>query len=126
MTMRGILMKEFKVFKHPNLGFQAVKIGFSWPGFFVTPIWAAQKEMWGYAFAVLGMLIFLFMIQLAFAAKQNNGAVILMVLSQLMVFIVVGVQGNEWRLKNLEKRGFKLVGTVQAITPDAAIDHVAT
>jgi hypothetical protein len=45
-------MKTFKVFRHPTLGFQAVKEGFSWPGFFFGPIWAFAKKLWGYAFLI--------------------------------------------------------------------------
>lgn len=34
--------------------------------------------------------------------------------------LIPGVEGNGWRMKNLEKRGFKLVQEVQAETPDDA------
>ena len=44
---------------------------------------------------------------------------------QLGVYIFVGFKGNEWRVSNLQKRGFELVDTLQAENPDAAIGKVA-
>jgi len=32
-------MKRFNVYKHPTLGTDAVKIGFSWPAFFFGLFW---------------------------------------------------------------------------------------
>ncbi|WP_181919263.1 DUF2628 domain-containing protein [Alkalilimnicola ehrlichii] len=39
-------MKTFNMFHHPHHGHKAVKVGFSWPGFFFGIIWAAIKGLW--------------------------------------------------------------------------------
>jgi len=119
-------MKTFKVFRHPTLGFQAVKVGFSWPGFFFLFIWAFVKKLWGYAFAIIGILIILTIIEKLFMKGQYGYTNLLMeILLRLIVYIFVGLKGNEWRISNLQKRGFELVDTLQAESPDAAIGKVA-
>ncbi|WP_226912943.1 hypothetical protein [Halomonas sp. 3D7M] len=37
-------MKEFKIYMHPAGMHEAVKQGWSWPGFFFGPIWALVKK----------------------------------------------------------------------------------
>lgn len=39
-------MKTFNVYRHPILGLEAVKVGFSWPAAFFGPIWMAVKKLW--------------------------------------------------------------------------------
>jgi len=39
-------MKTFDLYRHPTVGYEAVKRGFSWPGFFIGAIWALSKRMW--------------------------------------------------------------------------------
>ena len=43
---------------------------------------------------------------------------------EIGIYIFVGAKGNEWRVINLQKRGFELIDTVQAETPDAAIGKI--
>ena len=56
-------MKQYKVYKHPSGSTEAVKQGWSWPGFFFGFIWAMVKKMWGLGvgvpigFFVLGFII---------------------------------------------------------------------
>ncbi len=38
-------MKTFKVYKHPTLGYDTVKVGFSWPVFFHMDLDAVEKVM---------------------------------------------------------------------------------
>jgi len=38
-------MKIYEVYQHPVKGYAAVKIGFSWPGFFFGIIWALIKKL---------------------------------------------------------------------------------
>jgi hypothetical protein len=118
-------MKTFTVFRHPTLGFQAVKVGFSWPGFFFTLFWTLVKKLWGQALGIFGVIVLLVIIETAFENEGSTGGALLMLLAQLAVYIGVGIKGNEWRVSNLQKRGFQLVETVQAETPEAAIGSVA-
>jgi hypothetical protein len=42
----------------------------------------------------------------------------------LALAIIPAFKGNEWRIKNLTKRGFEFMDSVSAETPDAAITQV--
>src|SRR3989337_3893601 len=53
-------MKTFDLYRHPTLGYEAVKRGFSWPGFFITPLWALSKRMWLGGALLLVIWFFLF------------------------------------------------------------------
>jgi len=44
---------------------------------------------------------------------------------EIGIYIFVGANGNEWRAANLQKRGFELIDTVQAETPNAAMGKIA-
>lgn len=118
-------MKTFDVYKHPTLGYQAVKQGFGWPAFFFTVIWAFVKKMWGLGFAFLGVIFLLTLVETVFEQEGSEGGVLVMLLAQLVFYIIVGVKGNDWRRGNLQKRGFEKLRTVQAETPEAAIGEVA-
>jgi len=118
-------MKTFDVYKHPTQGYQAVKQGFGWPAFFFTVIWAFVKKMWGLGFAFLGVIFLLSLVKTVFEQVGSEGGVQVMSLALLAFYIVFGVEGNNWRRGNLQKRGFEKLRTVQAETPDAAIGEVA-
>lgn len=114
-------MKTFNVFKHPVFGYEAVKIGFSWPGLLFTPIWAFVKKLWLHATAAASVILALTFIQAAFDKHDVAIGSFLAALLQLCVSIFVGVKGNEWREENLRSRGYESISTVQAPTPDAAV-----
>ena len=114
-------MKTFKVFKHPTLGFQAVKVGFSWPGFLFCVIWLLIKKLWGHALIIISIFILLTLMHTVFENEQSHAMLLLL---EIGVYIFVGVNGNKWRMTNLQDRGFKIIDTVQAETPDAAIGKV--
>ena len=117
-------MKTFDVYKHPTRGYEVVKTGFSWPAFFFSWIWAFIKKLWGYGFAVLGILIVLALIEGGFELEGSEGGVWVMILIQLGVLIWFGQMGNKWRNSNLKKRGYEHIQTLQAETSDAAIASV--
>ena len=92
------------MFRHSTLGFQAVKVGFSWPGCLFSILWVFVKKTLGYGFGILGIII---------------------LFTFFGVYFFVGFKGNEWRVSNLQKRRFELVDTLQAENPDAGIGKVA-
>ncbi len=115
-------MKTFKVFKHPTLGYRAVKVGFSWPGFLFSLIWLLIKKLWGHALIFISSIILLALIEMFFDNTQTSVMVILL---EFGVYIFVGINCNEWCVTNLQERGFELTNTLQAKTPDAAIGKIA-
>lgn len=108
-------MKQYAVFQHPTSGYEAVKNGWSWPAFFFTWIWAFVKRLW-----LVGVIVFLFGI-LASSIPEA------WLVGELIISIVMGVKGNELRVKRLSDSGYEQVATVEARTPDHALNvHLAS
>lgn len=123
-------MKTFEIYKHPVLGIEAVKNGFSWPAFFFGIIWMLVKKLWGTAGVWFVAYIVLSLIEKVTDQSNASG-------SQAMVYLILAVgyftlwlfpafKGNQWREANLSKRGFQKIATVQAESPDAAVAQAAT
>ena len=107
-------MKQFKVFHHPSYGYEAVKQGWSWPGFLFGPVWALVKKLWLVAIAIS---IFTF----AVAHMMSVLAPPLVPFSSLIPAVLVGVAGNQERAKSLSKRGFSEIGIHSGASADQAI-----
>ena len=122
-------MRQFRVFRHPTQGLQAIKVGVSWPAFFFTLIWMLTKRLWGLAGLWLGAAIVLSILEAAAYATPNSGAQVLVYLlvaaGSLALSLIPLFRGNGWREGNLRSRGYELVSTTEAKTPDAAIARVA-
>jgi hypothetical protein len=115
-------MKTFKVLKHPHLGYRAVKVGFSWPGFLFAVIWILMKRLWGHALVVVSSIVLLSTIEMIF---DNAQTYVMVILLELGVYVFVGINGNQWHVTNLQEHGFALIDTLQAETPKAAIGKIA-
>jgi len=114
-------VKAYKVYKHPSLGAEAVKVGFSWPAAFFIFIWMLVKKLWTLAGLWILAYTVLTIIQ-DYAIKSGSAGAILMVLAaHLALALIPAFKGNEWRIKNLTRRGFVFADSVSAETPDAAI-----
>lgn len=112
-------MKQYKVFKHPTGVMEAVKQGWSWPGFLFGPLWALAKKMW-----LLGGLYLAAAFLLAFVvelAGAGPDAGMFFNLIGMIAGLIFGAGGNQWREKNLTSRGYDLVGEVESTNPDGAI-----
>jgi len=114
-------MKTFKVLKHPQLGYQAVKAGFSWPGFLFSVIWLLIKKLWGHALIIIFIIILLASIEILFGNPETSFMVLFL---ELGVYIFVGINCNEWYVTKLKESGFDHIDTLQAETPDAAIRKI--
>jgi hypothetical protein len=112
-------MKQFKVLKYPAGEVQAVKQGWCWPAFFFGFIWAMAAKMWGLGFGVLAAFIIAGAI--SGVSGAGGGAEALINIASIVLAIVFGINGNEWREKNLLSRGFELKETVTADNKDGAI-----
>jgi hypothetical protein len=104
-------MNEYQVFVHPNDDIEAVKEGWSWPGFVFVCCWALYKKLWTIGSgALIGSLV------LHMMPVRGVGY-----LFDLVCMAVFGCYGNSWRTPNLADRGFELVDTVEAKTPEGAV-----
>jgi hypothetical protein len=119
-------MQVFLIFKHSEKGFRAVKRGFSWPGFFFTWIWALSRQLWleaGLLMLFSGAIAAL-VLELDLGTGSANRYYSLAVALFYMGFI--GFKGNSWRSRNLEARGFLLLGAIKARDPQDAQAKAAT
>jgi hypothetical protein len=123
-------MKIFNVYRHPIQGLEAVKVGFSWPAASAGPIWMLIKQLWGLSGLWVAMYFALSLVETIVDKSEPGGAealvYLLLVAGYLVLGLVPGFKGNKWREKNLVRRGFQMLGTVQADTPEAAISQMAT
>nr|WP_198034527.1 hypothetical protein [Halomonas sp. 1513] len=106
-------MKEYKVYHYPESRHEAVKQGWSRPGFF-RPTWAMIKEMWSLGGSVLVAVIVLAM----FPVDSAIGA--LATLISFTIYLACGVN-NCWREKNLKNRGYDHVDIVSASNSEGAV-----
>jgi len=123
-------MSSYRIYQHPTQGYEAVRIGFSWPGFFFGMIWMLVKKLWGLALAWFGLYFVLGIIRSVTDAAQSEpelqGVMYLLLFGAYVALaLVVGFKGNDWRSQNLATRGYSLLETVDAATPDAAVARVA-
>ena len=123
-------MKTFNVYRHPIQGLEVVKVGFSWPAASAGPIWMLAKNLWGLSGLWVAMYFALSLVETVTDTSEPSGAQVLvyllLVAGYFTLGLVPGFKGNKWREKNLVRRGFEILGTVQAETPEAAISQMAT
>jgi hypothetical protein len=109
-------MTEFKIYVNPQGATEAVKQGWSWPGFFFNAIWALVKKMWA-----LGGIVFGASFVLSIIAGEDPEMNLLLSLAQFTVAVAFGMNGNKWRESSLQRRGYEYTRTVQASNPEGAI-----
>ena len=122
-------MKTFNVYRHPVQGFEAVKVGFSWPAASAGPIWMLVKQLWGWSVLWIALYCSLSLVETGTGKFEPGGTQALVYLHLVAGYgalsLIPGLKGNMWREKNLVRRGFEMLRTVQAETPEAAISQMA-
>lgn len=122
-------MKTFNIYTHPIQGFKAVKVGFSWPAFFFGNLWLLVKGLWGLAALWFCAYFVLSLIETTADASRDTSAravvYLLLAAGYFGLWLMPGFKGNQWRERNLARRGYELSMIVQADTPDAAIAKAA-
>ena len=112
----------YTVYSHPTLGYEAVKTGFTWPGFFLTWIWAFYKKLWVIGGVLMVVSLFISLAMPAISGSQlGAGEAVVWLLIMLAPMTYTGSNGNEWLMNNLKARGFSEVKAVEATTPDGAL-----
>ena len=114
-------MKTFDLYKHPTLGYAAVKRGFSWPGFLISPIWALSKRMWLGGAGLLAAWLFLIAARSDASAKGDAGGALILLVVHFALAITAGLLGNSRWARSLTRRGYEHLGAGDADDPDAAI-----
>ena len=117
-------MKKYKVYQHADGKTIVAKIGFCWPAFFLTGIWAFVKRLWPVFFVSIFSLIVIKLLG-NFSVKNNDLMTATFTMLILIIFhLVFGLFGNTWHMLNLEKRGYKMLGACLANNADEALAHV--
>jgi|TARA_B110000483_G_scaffold225289_1_gene284802 hypothetical protein len=120
-------MSSYKVFKHPEKGFEAVKSGFAWLAPF-NPIWPLFRGLW-----MLFIIYIFFILVLASIDAQIYGLVgvidiknannlqWILFFIQIVIFTSPGFKGNQWTANNLLKKGYIFDCSVEAKNIDEAL-----
>jgi hypothetical protein len=117
-------MKEFRVYQYMNNEPVAVKMGFNWPSLFFTWLWALVKGCWPAFWLQLGTIAGFTVAGALAGAIASEGLVLLSAVSQIIVTIWYSTFMNDWRAASLEKRGYRLIQTVEAHSRSDAIARV--
>ena len=120
-------MSSYKVFKHPEKGFEAVKSGFAWLAPF-NPVWPLFRGLW-----LLFTTYIFFILVLASIDAQIYGLVDfiditnannlqwIFLIIQIVIFASPGFKGNEWTAKNLQKNGYIFDCSIEAKNKNEAL-----
>ena len=120
-------MSSYRVFKHPEKGFEAVKSGFAWLAPF-NPIWPLFRGLW----VVFVTYIFFILVLASIDAQiyglvdfiditnANNLQWILLII-QIVIFASPGFKGNEWTATNLQKKGYIFDCSIEAKNKNEAL-----
>ncbi len=109
-------MKQYNIYENHEGLKEAVKQGWSWPGFFFSWIWCFTKKINGYGAGILVAAIFLNII----TASSEEMSIFVLIIG-LGISSWMGYSGNKLRGENLVRRGFMNNSTVTAATPEGAI-----
>jgi hypothetical protein len=123
-------MRTFRVYKHATEGFEAVKVGFSWPALFFGALWMLVSGLWLFAAAWLAMVVSLRIIEALVLRQQPSlaQAIAALVIAACFfaLWLVPAFKGNRWRDRRLSKQGYQCVATIQARNPAAATAQAIT
>tara|TARA_B110000902_G_scaffold217460_1_gene250731 strand:+ start:479 stop:865 length:387 start_codon:yes stop_codon:yes gene_type:complete len=120
-------MSSYKVFKHPEKGFEAVKSGFAWLAPF-NPIWPLFRGLWALFITYIFFILVLASIDAQIygpvdfidITNANNLQWILLII-QIVIFASPGFKGNEWTATNLQKKGYIFDCSIEANNKDEAL-----
>ncbi len=105
-------MKVFGIYEHPDNGLEAVKKGFSWPGFFFGFFWAIYKKFWVGVAIILGLKLVIYLISSGIHVPDERTAEVVGFAGNSLVWIIPGLFGNKWYASHLIRNGYKLIDTV--------------
>lgn len=124
-SYRSTVMKNFNVYKHPVNGYEAVKVGFSWPALIFGVFWLITKKMWIRAAIWFTAYSFLFLIlsenQAYDEEKKDAWRGLIFFVGFIVLWFAPAFRGNMWREKNLTSRGYENISSATSGTTDGAI-----
>ncbi|MEM4385246.1 MAG: DUF2628 domain-containing protein [Candidatus Anstonellales archaeon] len=114
-------MKEFYIYENKLFGhLEAVKNGFSWPGFFFTLWWLAYKKMWA-EFALYLAVVILMPFVISAVGMPTESIAVFNTIFGISLSIALGLYGNKRYAKHLIKKGYVKIGEIVANSKDDAV-----
>lgn len=114
-------MKMFRILRHPLTNdLKAIKVGFSFPGFFFHIFWGIYHKFWPYVITVFAIVLVSVIIDETKTMPKEINDIALNIISWI-ISIATGFKGNEWITSNYIKNGYKYVGDIIAPNKDLAI-----
>ncbi len=86
-----------------------VREGFSWGAFFFSVIWALYHRLWFGALMIIGLTAAVSLVSDFLDVDPITSAVL-----GLAVSLIIGWEGNDWRRRKLERRGYMTAGLIAA------------
>ncbi|SFH34484.1 Protein of unknown function [Nitrosospira sp. Nsp14] len=117
--------KLFKIYEHPTERIEAVKVGFSWPAFFLSVIWMMVHRLWYSAVLWIALYAIVHVAE-GFVERMEDSSLTFLLLFVVLIAwgalcLVPGLRGNSWREKNLVRRGYSPIQTIRAESSGDAI-----
>ena len=120
-------MSSYKIFKHPEKGFEAVKSGFAWLAPF-NPVWPLFRGLWLIFITYIFFILILASIDVEIygligvidITNANNLQWIFLII-QIAILTSPGFKGNEWTSQNLQKKGYVFDCAIEAKNKNAAL-----
>jgi hypothetical protein len=120
-------MSSYKVFKHQEKGFEAVKSGFAWLAPF-NPIWPLFRGLWSVFISYIIIILVLAGIDVEIYGFEEyidipnaNNLQLIFFIIQIIILVSPGFKGNEWTLNNLQKKGYVFDCSIEAKNKNEAI-----
>ena len=120
-------MSSYKVFKHPEKGFEAVKSGFAWLAPF-NPVWPLFRGLWMVFISYIFVILIITSIDFAFYGFEGyidianaDDLQLIFLIVQIIIFISPGFKGNEWTATHLQKKGYIFDCAIEANNKDDAL-----
>jgi len=125
-------MSSYKVFKHPEKGFEAVKSGFAWFAPF-NPVWPLFRSLWMLFISYIFVILIITSIDYTFYGFEGyidianaDDLQLIFLLAQIIIFISPGFKGNEWTATNLQKKGYIFDCSIEANNKNEALTLVTS
>ncbi|MGK5027501.1 DUF2628 domain-containing protein [Janthinobacterium sp. RB2R34] len=87
-----------------------VSAGFSWPAFFLGPLWAVAKRRWWWLLPMFCLDVVLSASAELADSQGREAALLLASCAQLSYLLMRGWYGNRWLAASLERQGYTRVG----------------
>ena len=120
-------MNSYKVFKHQEKGFKAVKSGFAWLAPF-NPIWPLFRGLWSIFISYIIIILILASIDTKIYGfdgyidiPNSSDFQLIFFIIQITILVTPGFKGNEWTANNLQKKGYVFDCSIEAKNKDEAI-----